>query len=252
MNAAGSKLDDSARRRFLTAEWRYVAMLNYAVDPRLLEHYVPAGTEIDLWQGRCLISLVGFRFLSTKVMGIPIPFHRDFDEVNLRLYVRRREGSEVRRGVVFVREIVPRRAVAAIARAAYNEQYVTFPMTHRIEPMPDGGASVEYAWQTSRGWNRISLSAKGEPKLPDEGTEEQFIAEHYWGYSRQRDGGCIEYHVDHPSWRVWTSREANFAGDMEELYVSELAEVVNQKPVSAFLAEGSPVTVFRGKKIAGG
>lgn len=252
MNAAGSKLGESARRRFLTAEWRYVAMLNYAVDPLLLAQYVPAGTEIDFWQGQCFVSLVGFRFLRTRVMGFPIPFHRDFEEVNLRLYVRRREASEIRRGVVFVREIVPRRAVAAIARAAYNEQYVALPMTHRVDLMLDGGASVEYAWQSSRGLNRISLRAEGKPKLPDDGTEEQFIAEHYWGYSRQRDGGCVEYRVEHPSWRVWTGREAKFAGDMEELYGRELAEVVNQPPASAFLAEGSPVTVFRGKKIAAG
>lgn len=240
----------STTGKFLTAEWRYVAMLNYEVDPRLLARFVPAGTEIDLWQGKTFVSLVGFRFLKTKVMGVPIPFHRDFDEVNLRLYVRRREGSEIRRGVVFVREIVPRWAVAAIARAVYNENYVALPMSHRVDLRPDGGASVEYGWQTARGANRLSLSAEGEPKPPAEGSEEQFIAEHYWGYSTQRDGGCVEYRVDHPSWRVWASHDAKVEGDMQELYGRELAQVLTQAPSSAFLAEGSAVTVYRGRRIA--
>jgi uncharacterized protein YqjF (DUF2071 family) len=236
-------------RAFLTAEWRYVAMLNYEVDPRLLEKFVPAGTELDRWQGKTFVSLVGFRFLNTKVCGTAIPFHRDFDEVNLRFYVSRREGSEIRRGVVFVREIVPRWAIATVARLAYNEQYVSLPMSHSVASRPDGGMNVEYRWRTRRGWNRLSLSAVGEPRIPAEGSEEQFIAEHYWGYSAQRDGGCVEYRVAHPSWRVWTSHDASFEGDVEELYGHELGAVVREKPDSAFLAEGSEVTVYRGKRL---
>jgi Uncharacterized conserved protein (COG2071) len=112
---------------FLTAEWRALAMLNYEVDASLLRHFVPAGTELDCWQGKTLVSLVGFRFLKTRVLGIPIPFHRNFDEVNLRFYVRRAEATEVKRGVVFIREIVPRRAIAAVARAFYNERYLALP-----------------------------------------------------------------------------------------------------------------------------
>ena len=225
-------------------------MLNYTVDTGLIARYVPVGTELDSWQGKTFVSLVGFRFLKTKVLGAPIPFHRDFDEVNLRLYVRRREGSEIRRGVVFVREIVPRWAVATIARAVYNENYVSLPMSHRVEARPDGRVEVAYAWKTSRGWNRLNVNAGGEPRLPQEGSQEQFIADHYWGYSAQRDSGCVEYQVDHPSWRVWSNCEARFEGDMEELYGRDLAEVLSQQPSSAFLAEGSQVTVFRGKKIA--
>jgi uncharacterized protein len=239
----------SAPAKFLTAEWRYVAMLNYAVDAGLIARFVPPGTETDLWQGKAFISLVGFRFLQTKVMGVPIPFHRDFDEVNLRLYVRRQQGSEVRRGVVFVREIVPRWAVAQIARTAYNENYVALPMSHTIETQFAGHVRVEYSWQTSRGWNRLSLTAQGEPQRPEEGSQEQFIAEHYWGYTKQRDG-CAEYRVDHASWRLWSSHDARFEGDAEELYGRDLAQVLATPPTSAFLAEGSAVTLYRRRRIA--
>ncbi len=235
--------------KFLTAEWRDVAMLNYEVHPSLLDRFVPTGTELDRWNGKAFVSLVGFRFRKARVFGIPIPFHGDFEDVNLRLYVLRREGSEVKRGVAFIREIVPRRAVAAIARTVYNENFVVLPMSHRIQPQGDGELEVEYAWRTTRGWNRLSLTTSGAPVLPKEGSEEQFIAEHYWGYTAQRDGGCLEYRVDHPSWRVWASREAKFEGEAEELYEHNLAAALQNPPASAFLAEGSPVTVYRGRRL---
>lgn len=242
--------ETSTQRVFLTAEWRFPAMLNYQVDPRLLEKLVPAGTELDRWRGKTFVSLVGFRFLNTRVFGIPIPFHRDFDEVNLRFYVCRCEGNELRRGVVFVREIVPRWAVATLARMAYNEQYVSLPMSHTITSQPEDGLNVDYAWRFRRRWNRLTLSASGEPAIPEEGSEAQFIAEHYWGYSAQRDGGCVEYRVAHPAWHVWTSHDAKFEGDMEELYGHDLAAVLRGRPDSAFLAEGSAVMVYRGRRLA--
>jgi uncharacterized protein len=245
----GNDNSDIATGKFLTAEWRAAVMLNYEVDPGLLHKFVPAGTVLDFWSGKTFVSLVGFRFLNTKVFGVPILFHRNFDEVNLRFYVRRREGSEVRRGVVFVREIVPRRVVAAIARAVYNENYVALPMSHNIQPRSDGGLEVEYGWRTRRGWNRINLTSSGEPALPQEGSEEQFITEHYWGYAAQRDGGCVEYRVAHPSWRVWRSGHAKLEGDMEELYGRDLAAALQSPPASAFLAEGSAVTVYRGRRL---
>jgi uncharacterized protein len=237
-------------RKFLTAEWRYLAMLNYQVDPHLIEKLVPSTTELDCWQGKTFVSLVGFRFLNARVLGLPIPFHRDFDEVNLRFYVCRRERSDVKRGVVFVREIVPRWAIATVARMAYNEPYVSLPMSHSIEPQSDGRLHVEYSWRTRKGSNRLSLSAGGEAKIPEEGSEAQFITEHYWGYTAQRDGGCVEYRVAHPSWRVWNSHDAKFEGDVEELYGNDLAAVLRSEPDSAFLAEGSAVTVYRGNRLS--
>ncbi|MBZ5533869.1 MAG: DUF2071 domain-containing protein [Acidobacteriia bacterium] len=239
----------NASRTFLTAEWRMAAMLNYEVDAALLEKLVPSGTELDRWQGKLFVSLVGFRFLNTKVLGMAIPFHRNFDEVNLRFYVRRRAGDEVRRGVVFIREIVPRWAIATVARVVYNENYVALPMWHRIDPREDGGVNAEYGWRTSQGRNQIHLRTSGAATLPEEGSEEQFITEHYWGYAAQRDGGCVEYRVEHPSWRVWRAASVQFEGHTEDLYGPELAAVLKRRPASAFLAEGSEVTVRKGSRL---
>ena len=234
---------------FLTAEWRYLAMLNYEVDAGLLLPFVPAGTEIDRWNGKTFISLVGFRFLKTRIFGLPVPFHVNFDEVNLRFYVRRHERDEIRRGVVFIKEIVPRRLIAWVARSFYNENYVALPMAHAIGADGESGLTVAYRWRTANGWNAIRLKSQGTAELANEGSHEQFITEHYWGYATQPDGGCVEYRVTHPAWKVWSARSADFEGDVDGLYGKEFAAVLRGRSSSAFLAEGSAVRVMRGRKV---
>jgi hypothetical protein len=224
-------------------------MLNYVVDPSLLLQYVPAGTELDSWDGKTFASLVGFRFLKTRIFGIPFPFHHNFDEVNLRFYVRRTDNTGVKRGVVFIHEIVPRRAIAAIARSFYNERYLARPMAHSVDNLDSARVAVTYAWKSKSGWSRISLVAAGEPTLPKEGSHEQFITEHYWGYAKGKKGGCIEYRVEHPPWRGWQASEAAFEGDTEELCGRQLGSILKQGPSSAFLAEGSEVAVYRGHSL---
>jgi uncharacterized protein len=235
---------------FLSAEWRDLVMLNYEIDPGLVAHLVPRGTELDAFEGRVFVSLVGFRFLRTKLFGfMPLPFHTNFDEVNLRFYVKRREGGVERRGVVFVREIVPRFAVAQIARLAYGENYVRHPMRHAVHAN-GAGIAAEYQWQCRREWCGLRAEGSGLPAHASEGSVEQFITEHYWGYSAQRDGGCVEYHVSHVPWRVWTSTAAAFEGDAESLYGADLGRVLRRRPDSAFIADGSPVIVFTGRQVS--
>lgn len=236
----------SRRRTFLTAEWRYLAMLNYAVEPALLEPLVPRGAELDAWQGRTFVSVVGFLFRNTRLVGVPIPGHRHFEEVNLRFYVRRRAGDEVRRGVTFVRELVPRRAIAWVARLAYNEPYRRLPMRHCIERGESDSESprtVEYEWRTGGEWSRVAVEPEGHPRIIAPGSEEEFITEHYWGYTRQRDGSTVEYEVRHPRWEVWQVRRAELVGNLEELYGASFAAVLRHEPSSAFLAAGSAVSV---------
>src|SRR6266481_6395851 len=237
------------RKVFLTAEWRDLVMLNYEVDPRLLDKYVPSGTVLDSFLGKTYVSLVGFRFCRTKLFGsFAVPLHSDFDEVNLRFYVRRKEGDENRKGVVFIAEIVPKQAVAMTARLVYGENYACLPMKHRI--CTEGSKkTVEYHWRFKDQWCRLIAQAVGAPELPREGSLEQFITEHYWGYSAQRGGGSLEYHVSHVPWQVWVSTTAGFEGNASGLYGLELGRVLQGDPSSAFIADGSPVTVFKGRKL---
>jgi uncharacterized protein len=233
----------NAPRPFLTAEWRDLVIANFRVPPSLLAPLVPRGTVLDLWQDEALVSLVGFRFVSTRVLGVAVPLHRDFEEVNLRFYVRRDLPTGPRRAVVFVRELVPRRAIAWSARALYNEPYRALPMRHlhRVDPL---APAWKYEWREGRTWTGFSAEATGEAAELEEGSKAEFITEHYWGYTTQRDGATIEYRVEHPRWRVWTDATFRGHGDLRRTYGEEFGGLLGGEPESVFVAVGSPITVF--------
>ena len=242
------------KRPFLTANWRYLLMLNYEVDPRLLEPLIPAGVELDLWEGRAIVSVVGFLFQNTRVMGVPVPMHRNFEEVNLRFYVRQHAADEVRRGVVFVKEIVPLRAVAGVARFLYGENYVALPMGHTIERDRATGelcrdGLVEYRWRQQGKLNRLGGLALGDPLPLEQGTEAEFIAEHYWGYTRRGPNRTGVYRVEHEPWRVWHVAQPYLLCNVAGIYGKEFVTALRSRPRSAFLAEGSAVAVYPGETI---
>lgn len=233
------------QNRFLTAQWSNLVMLNYAIDRVLLDPFVPRGTELDSFEGKIWLSLVGFEFNRTRLHGIRVPFHQSFEEVNLRFYVRR----SAKRGVVFIRELVPKRAAAAVARFAFGENYSHVPMSHRLEHRADGALTAEYAWGRGAGRCAMQIQTEGDAFLPAEGSASQFITEHYWGYAAQPGGGCLEYEVRHPRWLVRTAKNAAFIGNPADVYGAGLAKALARKSDSAFLAEGSDVIVMRGAEI---
>ncbi len=230
-------------RVFLTAEWRHVVMLSYEVPEETLLARVPAGTELDPWNGKTLVSVVGFRFLNTRVFSLPVPWHRDFDEVNLRFYVRSLEDPS-RRGVVFVKEVVPRRAISWVARSLYNENYHTHPMRSVIHDDEDE-RSLSYAFTALGREHVLEVRSRQPWQALTPGSEEEFVAEHYYGYAKQRDGSTLEYRVDHPPWRVANVDDARLDFDVAGLYGEEFAEPLRRSPKSAFLAEGSAISVAR-------
>ncbi len=235
---------------FLTAEWRNLLMLNYEVEPSLLQRYVPAGTRLDSFEGKTYVSLVGFLFCHTKLGGrLSVPFHSKFEEINLRFYVRRTHDGEIRRGVVFIAEIVPRLAISTIARLFYGENYVCRRMEHSIN-REETPISAQYGWKDTGGWCSLQGEFADRAAVPEEGSLQQFITEHYWGYSAQRDGSSMEYYVEHVPWKIWSCPAANFFGDPSNLYGEELATVLRRPPDTAFLADGSRVAVYAGRKLA--
>lgn len=233
---------------FLTAEWRHLAMLNFEVDPKVLQPLVPTGTELDDWQGQTFLSVVGFMFLNTRVFGVAIPWHRNFEEVNLRFYVRRKTSDGWRRGVVFVKEIVPRIAIALTAKLVYGENYIAVPMQHHIA-LESGAVwpqSVSYSWWFRGRENRLELTVGGDADEAPDGSDAEFITEHYWGYAWRRGGRTVEYRVDHPRWSVSRAAAARLDCDVAGLYGSQFVEFLQAAPASAVLADGSEVTVFKG------
>ena len=236
---------------FLTAEWRHLAMLTFEIDPKVLSPLVPAGTELDAWQGRTFVSVVGFLFLDTRVFGAAIPGHRDFEEVNLRFYVRRMASEGWRRAVVFVKETVPRIAIAWTARAFFGENYVALPMRHCIEHETGRAEprTVSYSWWFRGRENRMELSADGNAGEVAAGSDVEFITEHYWGYARRRGGRTTEYRVEHPRWRVRAATSTHLDCDVAAVYGKQFVEFLKAPPASAFLAEGSKVAVSRGTSL---
>jgi uncharacterized protein len=233
---------------FLKAEWRKLSIINYEIDPSLLAAYVPYGTELDLYQNKCYVSLIGFMFVNTRLLGIKIPFHTDFEEVNLRFYVKRYENNEWKRGVVFIKEIVPKAALTFVANTIYNENYETLPMDHEWIESPNQHI-VQYRWKKNHQWNHIRIVAENNPKPIAVDTELEFITEHYWGYARINDTCTNEYEVTHPRWEHYKVLNVEINADFSGTYGPQFGFLVSQKPISIMLAEGSKISVESKKTI---
>jgi hypothetical protein len=239
-----------SKKIFLSANWEYLAMFNYEVDPRVLEKHIPPGTEIDYYNSKALVSIVGFLFNKTKVLGVHWPFHTNFEEANLRYYIKRLDGEHWKRGVGFVSEIVPKPLVAGLANLLYNEHYSTAKMEHKIVETP-GNLLVEYSWQKKKHHkNMIRVNAAPEMHPIQPGSEEEFIFEHYFGYNQLSPVKTMEYTVQHPRWQIYPVKDFFIDCDVEGLYGKEFVPYIrNVLPQSVFLARGSLVTVKMPLKI---
>ena len=231
-------------KKFLTARWQDLIMVNYEVDPAVLASRIPAGTEIDLFEGKCFVSLVGFMFLDTRVLGLPIPFHVNFEEVNLRYYVKRELAGETRRAVCFVKEIVPRYAISMVARVMYGEPYECWKMSHGRT-----GKTVSYSWSKNGITNNLSVDIDENLGVPDIGSHGEFIIEHDWGYTSSGNGRVDEYKVEHPKWKLFAVENENIDVDFAATYGEEFRFLKGTKPYSVLLAKGSEVAVYKGNTI---
>ncbi len=233
---------------FLKAEWRKLALANYEVSPTLLKPFVPNKTELDLWQGTCYVSLVGFMFLNTKLLGLPIPFHRNFEEVNLRFYVKYKDKGIWKRGVVFIKELVPKPMLSFVANTIYKEHYETVNMSHQWEEEA-AAIKVTYSWRKNLGTHKFSVCADPTPVKIVDGSETEFITEHYWGYSKVSDETTYEYEVTHPRWEIYNVKEHLIEVGFGEVYGERFAFLAQSNPISVMLAEGSEITVESKRKL---
>ena len=244
---------------FLTAEWRKLIMAQYAVDSAILTAWLPRGVELDLFEGKCYVSLVGFLFDRVKVKGIPVPFHTRFEEVNLRFYVRRlMPDGAIRRGVVFISEIVPKPAITFIARTLYGENYETAATSHiwRIPESPGRDLDISYSWRlpgnSKMKWQHLAVQAASQAEPIPQGSVEEFLTEHYWGYTKHPDGSTSEYGVEHPRWEHYAIRGVQVAADFGALYGATFASLNDREPDNILLAEGSPIAVRKGSPMPAG
>ncbi|MCB0525382.1 MAG: DUF2071 domain-containing protein [Saprospiraceae bacterium] len=239
-----------AETAFLSAEWKKLLMANYTIDPELLGLFVPPGTELDFWNDKCYISLVGFMFLNTRVKGISIPWHRNFEEVNLRFYVKRKMQGEWRRGVVFIKEIVPKPAISLVANTRYKEHYVTRLMRHNWMEKAEYHECT-YAWNPfpTLKWVEFTARHNAESVAIEPGSEAEFITEHYWGYTKWDKTCSLEYEVKHPKWEVYHVQDFRVTGSLLDEYGPIFSGVLSNSPSSVFLAKGSEVEVMNANMI---
>jgi uncharacterized protein len=231
----------------LSAEWLDLVMISYEIDPLLLVPFVPGGTSLDFHDGRALVTVVGLRMLNTRVAGVPLPFHQDLEQVNFRFYVWRQAGGEVRRGVVFIREIVPSASMTLGARFFFNENYVSAPMRHEVVHAEQGFAA--YEWQGGHRWNRVAARQHGPARAAAPHSTEAFVKDRPWGYARQRDGSTLEYHVAHPEWEYWPAVDSVLDCDVAQSFGRQFETTLARPPVSAFIAVGSEATLHPGRAL---
>jgi len=227
---------------FLKANWENIIMVNYEIAPDILMPYLPKGVELDLYQGKCYVSLVGFMFKDTKLFNIPIPRLGTFEEINLRFYVTRKDGGIIKRGVVFVNETIPYKIVAWMANTLYKEHYTVVPTKHTISK-DSNHQKIRFDWQLHKKWYSIYIENNLSSQPMQEDSLEKFIYEHYYGYTKVSDSKTEEYRLHHPSWEIHEVVDYKIDCDFKAMYGKSFLVLNDTKPEAVFIAKGSSVAI---------
>ncbi len=227
---------------FLKANWENIIMANYEIDPEILIPFLPKGVSLDLFNGKAYISLVGFMFKKTKLFNIPIPVLGTFEEINLRFYVIRKEGNQIKRGVVFINETIPYKIVAWMANKLYKEHYTVVPTKHKLR-VKEENQKIKFEWLLNQKWNSIYVESETKTEVMQSESLEKFIYEHYYGYTKINENKTEEYQLQHPSWRVHKVLNHTIDCDFEAMYGNSFSVLNHTKPEAVFIAEGSSVKV---------
>lgn len=227
---------------FLTARWENIIMANYAVPVEILTPYLPQGCELDLFQNKAYVSLVGFMFEKTNLFKIPIPLLGTFEEINLRFYVLRKEDGKIKRGVVFINETIPYKVVAWVANKMYHEHYTTIPTKHSIS-INSTNKKILYKWFINQQWNSISVDASSTKEAMQKHSFEEFIFEHYYGYTKIDEAITEEYQINHPRWNINKINAFDINCDFEKMYGKQFSFLNKAQPEAVFLAEGSAISI---------
>jgi uncharacterized protein YqjF (DUF2071 family) len=227
---------------FLKANWENIIMANYEIDPELLTSFLPKGVALDLFNNKCYVSLVGFMFKNTRLFNIPIPWFGTFEEINLRFYVIRKEEGITKRGVVFINETIPYPIVAWIANKLYKEHYTVVPTRNDIQHNNEV-KKIRFEWFLNKKTNSIFIEANNESAPIKKGSLEQFIYEHYYGYTKVSDTKTEEYKLQHPSWETHQVIDYQIDCDFEAMYGSAFSVLNTTKPEAVFIAKGSSVGI---------
>ncbi len=236
------------KSHFLRAAWNNLIMANYEVPHKILDDLIPAGTELDFFEGKTYVSLIGFMFMNTRILGFSVPYHINFEEVNLRFYLKYSDGGEIKRGVSFVRELVPKPAITLVANKIYNEKYQAVKMKH-FHHEGDNELSTGYQWKQANTWYKLECNTEKKSHPMRVGSMEEFIAEHYWGFTKVNKNKTTAYEVYHPRWEIFPVNNYLIECDFDICFGKKFAFLNEREPSSVFMARGSEIKIFHKKTI---
>jgi uncharacterized protein len=230
------------KKAFLAANWENLAVATFEVEKQLLKEFLPGKTELNDWNGKFFLSLVGFMFSKTTLLGIPVPFYRKFEELNLRFYVKHKSNTGWKKAVVFIKEIAPSRIIGLTAKWLYHENFIHLPMNHSITA-DSNKKIIEYSWKVNADWNRLRLQTSLLPSAMPGESLESFIADHYYGYTKTSDDKTLEFEVQHRPWKIYPALSFDMKLDAKTIYGEEFSHCFAQKPLTAFLMDGSETKI---------
>ncbi|MGC4037153.1 MAG: DUF2071 domain-containing protein [Chitinophagaceae bacterium] len=226
----------------LSAHWTNLLTATFEADKSFLQQYVPVGTELDDWNGKYLLSLVAFMFERPSLLGIPSPFYRSFEEINLRFYVKYRQNNEMRKGVVFIKEIAPSSAIGLTAKLLYKENFISLPMKHEFKKEKHAVKTI-YSCKINNEWSYLNMESRPEETKPEAQTIEYFIWNRYWGYTSAGKEKTMEFNISHQPWKIFPAFRFVMGMDIETIYGKQFDKYLKAEPLSAFLMDGGHTKV---------
>jgi uncharacterized protein YqjF (DUF2071 family) len=102
-------------------DWHHLLFLHWEVPPAELQALLPAGLDLDTFEGKAYVGLVPFTLTGVRpILTPPLPWISSFHEINVRTYVHR-NGRDP--GVWFFSLDASSAIAVAAARAAYKLPY---------------------------------------------------------------------------------------------------------------------------------
>src|SRR5947208_1274723 len=122
---------ESVRYPAMLQSWRDLTFFHWPVHPSVIAPHIPAGLDVDMYDGSAWISLTPFLIDNLRPPLTPgLPWISRFPETNLRTYVRDRTGYG---GIWFFSLEAARAAAVLGARLSYRLPYMWSKMRVQVE-----------------------------------------------------------------------------------------------------------------------
>ena len=171
--------------------WEELLFAHWTVPADALRAHVPAGLDIDHFEGRAYLGLTPFRVTNLRLRGLPpVPGFSSFLELNCRTYVSHGDKP----GIWFFSLDASSRFAVEGARRLYKLPYFRARMSG-----PPHFTSVRLNSEREHHWDatyeRTGAASHAPPR-----TLEHFLAERYCLYSVDEAGRLHRAEIHHLPW----------------------------------------------------